>query len=36
MGGDSKVAVLDMYNLHTGFERPAFLVFYPFPWYVHP
>ena len=30
MGGDSKMAVLDMYNLHIGFEGLAFLVVYSF------
>ena len=36
MGGDSKMVVLNMYNLHIGFAVLAFLVFYSFPGYVHP
>ena len=36
MGGDSKVAVLDMYNLHTGFEVLGFLVLYSFLGHVYP
>ena len=36
MGGDSKVAVLNMYNLHIGFEVLASLVLYSFLGHVHP
>lgn len=36
MGWDSKIAMLNMCNLHIGFEVLAFLVFCSFPGYVHP